>query len=117
MSADFAALRLPATLGVLPVLRSAAAAPEPLPPRILFEGPTSGSGALSDWGAAAELARRAQLMLAGGLHADNVAAALAACGRSAWMCRAASNRAGRQGSRNDRAIRRGSAPRRCAQLE
>lgn len=77
-AADFAVLRLPATLGRLPVLRSAAAVTEPLPRRLLFEGPRSGSGALSDWGAAAALARRAQLVLAGGLHADNVAAALAA---------------------------------------
>jgi phosphoribosylanthranilate isomerase len=49
-----------------------------LPPRLLFEGAVSGSGALSDWGAAAALARRAQLVLAGGLRVDNVAAALAA---------------------------------------
>ena len=49
-----------------------------MPRRVLFEGPRSGSGAVSDWNAARDLARRTQLVLAGGLNAGNVAAAIAA---------------------------------------
>ncbi len=71
-------LQLPATLELLPVVRSAASTPAPLPARILFEGAASGSGALSDWQAAGRLARRTQLVLAGGLNPANVAAAIGA---------------------------------------
>ena len=77
-AADFAALRLPATLGRLPVVRTAAPMPGRLPERILFEGAASGSGSVSDWKAAHLLARRTELVLAGGLSATNVAAAIAA---------------------------------------
>lgn len=77
-AADFAALRLPAGLARLPVVRSAAAAPVPLPSRLLFEGLTSGTGSLGDWELAARLARGTELILAGGLTAANVAAAVAA---------------------------------------
>jgi len=77
--ADLAALRLPASLGVLPVLR---AGPEqwlePLAPRILFEGPRSGAGSITDWAQAMRLARQTQLILAGGLTAMNVADAIRA---------------------------------------
>jgi len=74
---DFATLRLPATLETLAVVRDGGALPQPLPGRILFEGPVSGRGAVSDWSIAAALARRTQLVLAGGLNAVNVAAAIA----------------------------------------
>jgi phosphoribosylanthranilate isomerase len=74
--AELAGLRLPGSLAVLPVVRAAAAVPAPLPPRLLFEGPVSGAGALSDWQVAAGLARRTQLVLAGGLTPANVAAAI-----------------------------------------
>ena len=47
-----------------------------LPQRVLFEGPLSGSGLTTDWDAAAELARRGEVILAGGLNPDNVGAAL-----------------------------------------
>jgi phosphoribosylanthranilate isomerase len=77
-AADFEALRLPAALARLPVVRAAETPPPRLPPRILFEGPASGSGRLSDWNAARALAQRTQLVLAGGLTAANVAAALSA---------------------------------------
>lgn len=40
-------------------------------------GSYGGSGHLADWAAAAALARRQPLLLAGGLHADNVATAIA----------------------------------------
>jgi phosphoribosylanthranilate isomerase len=76
-AADFAALRLPAALERLPVVRSAAARAT-LPRRVLFEGPASGTGRVSDWSAAGALARRTELVLAGGLNAGNVARAIAA---------------------------------------
>ena len=76
--AELEQLRLPVTLELLPVVRAATAAPAPLPGRILFEGPVSGQGALSDWQAAQGLARRTQLVLAGGLNPANVAAAVSA---------------------------------------
>ena len=74
---DLAQLRLPAALETLAVVREGGALSLPLPGRILFEGPASGRGAVSDWSIAAALARRTQLVLAGGLNAVNVAAAIA----------------------------------------
>ena len=76
--ADFEGLRLPQALVRLPVLRADVAASGALPPRLLFEGARSGSGEAADWQAAARLARLSQLILAGGLTAHNVAAALRA---------------------------------------
>ena len=49
-----------------------------LPTRCLVEGPRSGTGQVADWAAAAAMAARTQVVLAGGLHADNVAAAVQA---------------------------------------
>ncbi len=49
-----------------------------LPPRLLFEGLTSGAGVPCDWTAARRVARRTELVLAGGLNPANVAAAIAA---------------------------------------
>lgn len=63
---------------LLPVVRAGEAPPQRLPGRILFEGPASGTGVASDWRAAAALARRTRLVLAGGLTVDNVAAAISA---------------------------------------
>jgi phosphoribosylanthranilate isomerase len=52
------------------------------PPALLLDashtGLYGGSGAVADWGVAAELAARLPLMLAGGLTPDNVAEAVAA---------------------------------------
>lgn len=77
-AADFEALRPPAGCAALPVYRSGAAPPaDGLPPRLLFESATSGSGAVADWDEARALAASTQLILAGGLDADNVAAAVA----------------------------------------
>lgn len=78
---DLAALQLPAGLQALPVLRDAGAkagstGPVPLPARLLFEGARSGSGTTADWERATQLARRTELILAGGLTAQNVAAAI-----------------------------------------
>jgi phosphoribosylanthranilate isomerase len=44
--------------------------------RVLFEGPVSGSGQTTDWQAAAELARRCEVILAGGLNPLNVGIAV-----------------------------------------
>jgi phosphoribosylanthranilate isomerase len=103
-SADLALLRLPTQLELLPVMRGAGGKAEAaggvgggepapvlreaggddghelvvLPPRLLFEGLTSGAGVPCDWTAARRVARRTELVLAGGLNPANVAAAIAA---------------------------------------
>lgn len=73
---DLARLRLPRALELLPVVREADNV-QAWPEKLLFEGAASGTGRLCDWSAAARIARRAQLVLAGGLHPGNVAAAIA----------------------------------------
>lgn len=73
---DLKRLRLPKQLELLPVFRGSDAPQRKLPSRLLFEGLTSGSGTLCDWTAAQRLARRTQLVLAGGLNADNVGSAI-----------------------------------------
>ena len=77
-AADLERLRLPAGLARLPVLRSGEALAAPLPRRCLYESADSGRGMTADWGAARALAARTELVLAGGLTAANVAAAIAA---------------------------------------
>jgi phosphoribosylanthranilate isomerase len=74
---DLSVLRVPRQLPILPVLRSGSPALEAPPRRFLFEGPISGQGVSPDWREAAALAGHAQLILAGGLRVDNVAAAIA----------------------------------------
>jgi len=74
---DLQTLCLPSELDVIPVLRAGQGEPSPLPSRILFEGPVSGTGLQTDWLAARSLARRVELILAGGLSPANVAAAIA----------------------------------------
>jgi len=76
--ADLPRLHLPRNLEIFPVLRAGNGEPQPLPARLLFEGQTSGSGATCDWGGARIIAQRTQLILAGGLNADNVGAAISA---------------------------------------
>ena len=73
---DYAGLKVPRRLMRLPVLRTTHPPFADYPPRLLFEGAHSGSGAASDWQQAAVLARRTKLILAGGLHAGNVADAI-----------------------------------------
>jgi phosphoribosylanthranilate isomerase len=75
---DLRALRLPKQLELLPVFRGWDGPQMKLPPRLLFEGPTSGSGTPCDWTTAQRVARRTQLVLAGGLDPDNVATAIGA---------------------------------------
>lgn len=81
-AADFATLDLAPGCEVLPVYRSGQmsagqSGSAPLPARLLFEGPASGTGQTSDWHEAAALAARTALILAGGLHAGNVGEAIA----------------------------------------
>ncbi len=75
---DFASLELPASCRAMPVFRSGAVPAGPLPPRLLYEGPVSGSGRTADWHEACALAKRTELVLAGGLGIDNVADAIRA---------------------------------------
>jgi phosphoribosylanthranilate isomerase len=78
---DLQTLRVPMALSVMPVVRGGVGLKPDLQPehqRILFEGPVSGVGSTSDWQSAAQLARTTQLVLAGGLNANNVADAIAA---------------------------------------
>lgn len=60
----------------LPVFRSGAPLPALLPELLLFEGPESGAGRTADWTAAAALASRVPVILAGGLSPENVGEAL-----------------------------------------
>ena len=73
---DLQTLRLPRELSVLPVLRTGGGEPFPLPARVLFEGPVSGTGVPTDWPSAHAMARRTEVILAGGLSPANVAAAI-----------------------------------------
>jgi phosphoribosylanthranilate isomerase len=75
---DLATLRVPDGLAVMPVIRAGRAVPGTLPSRVVFEGPISGTGETTDWDAAARLAQATQVVLAGGLTAANVAAAITA---------------------------------------
>jgi phosphoribosylanthranilate isomerase len=72
---DLSALHLPKSLTVWPVLR--AVSTSALAPRVLFEGPRSGTGKVADWRSAQQLALQTQLILAGGLSPVNVAEAIA----------------------------------------
>ena len=75
---DLQVLQVPKQLELLPVFRGWDGPQIKLPPRLLFEGLTSGSGTPCDWTTAQRVARRTQLVLAGGLDPDNVAAAIGA---------------------------------------
>lgn len=75
---DLRPLRLPKQLELLPVFRGWDPQPGKVPARLLFEGLTSGSGTPCDWTTAQRVARRTQLVLAGGLDADNVVTAISA---------------------------------------
>jgi phosphoribosylanthranilate isomerase len=75
---DLRGLHLPQGLQLLPVFRRWDGDTQPLPSRLLFEGPASGSGMPADWATASQLARASELILAGGLNATNVATAIAA---------------------------------------
>jgi phosphoribosylanthranilate isomerase len=73
---DLAALDVPARSSALPVYRSGSVAALEAGARLLFEGAVSGSGHTADWDEARDLARGAQLILAGGLNEQNIASAI-----------------------------------------
>ena len=77
-AADLDTLAVPAIVGRLAVYRREPADDElhRHGRRFLFESPRSGSGERADWVVAAGLARRGELILAGGLDAANVVEAL-----------------------------------------
>lgn len=75
---DFTALEVAPEIECWPVFREGLNETGP-PPRgvFLYEGPASGVGQTVDRARAAELARHGQMILAGGLTGENVAAAIA----------------------------------------
>lgn len=78
-AADFAGLAVGDYIVRMPVFRDSGSLDAEVvsrAPQALFEAPVSGAGQLANWDTAAELARTTRLMLAGGLNADNVAAAI-----------------------------------------
>jgi len=77
-AADFEHLWIPSDIQHWPVVRDGAGAAQALRGRVVFDAPDSGQGRRADWREAAQLARRTELILGGGLDADNVAAAIAA---------------------------------------
>lgn len=76
-SDDFSYLDVAETIERWPVLREGSV-PEnaALPATFVYEGTRSGQGQTVDWGAAAGIARRGRMILAGGLTIDNVADAI-----------------------------------------
>lgn len=78
-SEDFAHLNVPAALRRWPVYREGGIDDATrLPDEFLYEGRQSGAGATVDWDLAAAIARRGNMILAGGLTPANVGAAVAA---------------------------------------
>ena len=72
---DFDCLDVPPHVRRWPVIRDGDAV-DTVPAEFLYEGRLSGRGQTTDWDRAAELALRGRMILAGGLSAGNVAAAL-----------------------------------------
>ena len=78
---DFDTLKLLPGIAGTPVFRdSSTIAPHMLPSRFLYESDVSGSGSVADWQRAKALTAHGELILAGGLSPDNVAAAIDAVG-------------------------------------
>ncbi|MCI0516568.1 MAG: phosphoribosylanthranilate isomerase [Woeseiaceae bacterium] len=73
---DFDNLSVPPRVRRWPVMREGDEV-DTLPAEFLYEGRLSGRGETTDWDRAAELALRGRMILAGGLGAGNVAAAIA----------------------------------------
>lgn len=74
---DYDYLDVPDEVARWPVLREGKArANADLPATFVYEGATSGQGQAVDWRAARDLAKRARLILAGGLRSENVAEAI-----------------------------------------
>ena len=76
---DFDALDVPDSVIRWPVVREDSAALESeLPGVFVYEGANSGRGETVDWSRAAVIARRGRMILAGGLSAGHIAAAISA---------------------------------------
>ncbi len=76
---DFIGLDVPEGVRRWPVYREGRLRDdETLPGEFLYEGLRSGAGQTVDWRSAAGVARRGNMILAGGLSAENVARAIAA---------------------------------------
>ncbi len=75
-ASDFEYLDVPPHIRRWPVIREGDIV-DTLPAQFVYEGRTSGRGETIAWDLAAELARRGRMILAGGLDADSVGAALA----------------------------------------
>lgn len=73
---DFQCVELSGPSRPLPVYRAGRPIPDRLPALLVFEGPVSGSGEVTDWAQASEIATRTRVILAGGLTPDNVAEAI-----------------------------------------
>ena len=75
---DFAALDVPDSVRRWPVYREGRDAdPDTMPAEFLYDGARSGSGETVDWRRAQSVARQGRMILAGGLSAANVGAAIA----------------------------------------
>jgi phosphoribosylanthranilate isomerase len=72
---DLDGLDIPAHVECWPVYREGKTRPDTIATYV-YEGLKSGQGETVDWSAAAALARRGRMVLAGGLGPDNVAAAI-----------------------------------------
>ena len=75
-SGDFASLHVPQSIGRWPVIREGDTVTE-WPAEFVYEGRQSGVGQTVDWKEAAQIAAQGRMILAGGLDAANVAAAVA----------------------------------------
>jgi phosphoribosylanthranilate isomerase len=74
---DFESLDVPAPVERWPVIREGYAGIDgKLPAVFLYEGQRSGAGQTVDWPRAAEIAKRGEMILAGGLGVDNIATAI-----------------------------------------
>ena len=72
---DFESLEVPGNVERWPVFREGSTVPD-TESTYVYEGPKSGQGLTVDWSAAAIVAQRGNMVLAGGLRPDNVAAAI-----------------------------------------
>ena len=74
---DFPGLNVPGNIECWPVFREGNKVTDTLLSRFVYEGPKSGQGETVDWAQAATVARRGNMILAGGLSASNVGEAIA----------------------------------------
>ena len=78
---DFGGLDVPPHIAHWPVIREGTVpAPDELPATFVYEGQVSGAGRTVDWEQASELAVAGNMILAGGLDAENVGRAIRQAG-------------------------------------